>query len=73
MDELRFVRSEKAGTKGDTASQTRYGKRTLRLVYKTITDTGSRAPVMHGWAAALSSVRRRSQEGELNALVTVWA
>lgn len=39
IDNLRFVRDEKAGTKSDSTSQDEYGKRTLRLVDKTITDT----------------------------------
>jgi len=38
VDKLRFIRDEKAGTDSDSASQTAYGKRTLRLVDKTITD-----------------------------------
>jgi hypothetical protein len=40
IDKLRFVRSEKAGTYEDVTSQDEYGKRTLRVVDKTITDTG---------------------------------
>lgn len=40
VDNLRFVRDEKAGTASDSASQAAYGKRTLRMVDKTITDTG---------------------------------
>ncbi len=40
VDNLRFVRDEKAGLDSDNLSQTRYGKRTLRVVDKTITDTG---------------------------------
>jgi hypothetical protein len=39
IDNLRFVRDEKAGTASDAPSQAAYGKRTLRLVDKTITDT----------------------------------
>ncbi len=38
VDKLRFIRDEKAGTADDSASQGAYGKRTLRLVDKTITD-----------------------------------
>ncbi|MFH2111211.1 MAG: LamG domain-containing protein [Candidatus Bathyarchaeota archaeon] len=38
IDNLRFVRYEKAGTASDSTSQAAYGKRTLRLVDKTITD-----------------------------------
>ena len=38
IDKLRFVRSEKAGTHEDSTSQDEYGKRTLRVVDKTITD-----------------------------------
>ncbi len=38
VDKLRFVRDEKAGVASDSASQCAYGKRTLRLVDKTITD-----------------------------------
>jgi hypothetical protein len=38
VDCLRFVRGEKAGTATDSTSQASYGKRTLRLVDKTITD-----------------------------------
>jgi hypothetical protein len=37
VDKLRFVRSEKAGTHEDSTSQDLYGKRTLRVVDKTIT------------------------------------
>ena len=40
IDRLRFIRSEKAGTASDSTSQTAYGLRTLRVVDKTITDTG---------------------------------
>jgi len=40
IDKLRYVRVEKKGTASDSASQDGYGKRTLRLVDKTITDTG---------------------------------
>lgn len=39
IDNLRFIRDEKAGTSSDAPSQSTYGKRTLRLVDKTITDT----------------------------------
>jgi len=38
IDKLRFIRDEKAGTASDSTSQGAYGKRTLRLVDKTITD-----------------------------------
>jgi len=38
VDKLRFIRDEKAGAASDPASQAAYGKRTLRLVDKTITD-----------------------------------
>jgi len=38
VDKLRFIRNEKAGADSDSASQDAYGKRTLRLVDKTITD-----------------------------------
>ena len=38
VDNLRFVRNEKAGLDSDTLSQTEHGKRTLRVVDKTITD-----------------------------------
>ena len=38
IDKLRFIRDEKAGADSDSASQGAYGKRTLRLVDKTITD-----------------------------------
>jgi hypothetical protein len=38
VDKLRFIRDEKAGTASDSVSQAAYGKRTLRLVDKTITD-----------------------------------
>jgi len=38
IDKLRFIRDEKAGADSDSVSQTAYGKRTLRLVDKTITD-----------------------------------
>jgi len=38
VDKLRFIRDEKAGADSDAASQAAYGKRTLRLVDKTITD-----------------------------------
>jgi len=40
VDGLRFVRDEKAGAASDSASQAAYGKRTLRVADKTITDTG---------------------------------
>jgi len=40
VDKLRFIRDEKAGAASDSASQAAYGKRTLRLVDKTITDLG---------------------------------
>ncbi|MGD2200483.1 MAG: hypothetical protein PVJ38_02485 [Candidatus Bathyarchaeota archaeon] len=40
IDKLRFVRVEKKGTANDPSSQDEYGKRTLRMVDKTITDTG---------------------------------
>ena len=39
IDKLHFVRSEKAGTASDSASQAAYGKRTLTLVDKSITST----------------------------------
>jgi len=39
IDKLRFVRTEKYGSSSDATSQQTYGKRTLRLVDKTITDT----------------------------------
>jgi len=39
VDQLRFIRDEKAGTSSDAGSQSQYGKRCLRLVDKTITDT----------------------------------
>ncbi|MCW4048332.1 MAG: hypothetical protein NWE89_01215 [Candidatus Bathyarchaeota archaeon] len=38
IDKLRLVRDEKAGTDSDAGSQSTYGKRTLRVVDKTITD-----------------------------------
>lgn len=38
IDELRFIRDEKAGTNSDTTSITDYGERCLRVVDKTITD-----------------------------------
>ncbi|MBN2335956.1 LamG domain-containing protein [Candidatus Bathyarchaeota archaeon] len=38
VDKLRFIRDEKSGADSDSTSQTAYGKRTLRLVDKTITD-----------------------------------
>ena len=40
VDKLRFLRTEKKGTSGDAGSQAVHGKRTLRVVDKTITDTG---------------------------------
>jgi hypothetical protein len=38
VDKLRFVRNEKAGTASDASSQSAYGKRSLKIVDKTITD-----------------------------------
>ncbi|HUV34859.1 MAG TPA: LamG domain-containing protein [Candidatus Desulfaltia sp.] len=38
IDNLRFVRDEKVGAASDHTSQAAYGKRTLRVVDKTITD-----------------------------------
>ncbi|MBA7594885.1 hypothetical protein ES703_01841 [subsurface metagenome] len=38
FDKLRFVRDEKYGSHGDALSQDEYGKRTLRVVDKSITD-----------------------------------
>jgi len=38
VDKLRFVRDEKYGSHGDASSQAEYGKRTLRVVDKSITD-----------------------------------
>ena len=40
VDKLRFVRGEKYGSHSDSPSQAEYGKRTLRVVDKAITDTG---------------------------------
>ena len=39
IDHLRFTRDEKAGTADDSTSKDGYGKRKLRVVDKTITDT----------------------------------
>jgi hypothetical protein len=38
VDKLRFVRNEKAGIASDSSSQNAYGKRSLKIVDKTITD-----------------------------------
>ena len=40
VDELRFIRDEKAGTSSDSTSIDAYGERCLRLVDKSITDLG---------------------------------
>jgi len=40
IDHLRFTRDEKSGTASDSGSQSSFGRRKLRVVDKTITDTG---------------------------------
>lgn len=54
IDKLRFIRDEKYGSSSDATSQTTYGKRTLRLVDKTINNT-----TLAGYMAANIVAHRR--------------